>query len=356
MAERLKPSGLDNSHDFCIAPEFVFCMLSGLEARKINIEDYLLRVGIEPAALRNPAWPGVTQMQYAALFYTLRAEFKDEMLGLLSRPFKLGSFALMARTGLSSPNLREALKRVSNIVNLLQDDFTLSLQANDAEAGLQIIWADPNRAVPVAAEQIVVRVIWRLMAWLVDASLRIRRFDFTFPEALAQPAMSIAFPALRRFERNAFGFWFPTSALQMPVRQNASALRVFLADAHTQISLPPRKFEIFEQKVRNSLTSCYPSWPSLEETAEMLRTSPATLQRHLKAEGTSFQEIKNEMRRDLAIALLLSSRVSLVDIAGELGFSDSATFQRAFKQWTGKACGTYRQRQSQPLPGMTEEA
>lgn len=346
MGERLETVALYNRHPVCIAPEFVFCMLSGLEARKIDLADHLRRVGIEPAALHRPDWPGVTQMQYAALFYTLRSEFRDEMLGLLTRPLKLGSFALMARTGLLAPDLREALKRVSNVLNLLQDDVTLSLEVNDAKAGLQMASADPHRAVPVAAQQIMVRVLWRLMAWLVNAPLRIQHFDFTFSEASNQPAMSIAFPALLRFEQNNFGFWFSASALQMPVRQNAATLRVFLADAHTQISLPPRKFKIFEQKVRNLLASRFPEWPSLEDVAEMLRTSPATLQRHLKAEDTSFLEIKNEMRRDLAIARLLSSRASLVDIASELGFSDSATFQRAFKQWTGQCCGAYRQKQS----------
>lgn len=346
MAERLRKPEFDNRHGVCIAPDFVLCMLSGLERRQIDVDEYLRRVGIDPAALRRPDWAGVTQMQYAALFYMLRSEFRDELLGLLSRPLKLGSFALMARTGLSAPDLRGALRRVSNVLNLLQDDVTASLQVDDTKAGLQMVLTDSRRALPVAAEHIIVRVLWRLMAWLVNVPLRIQHFDFTFPESMERPVMSVAFPALRRFERNAFGFWFPASALQMPVRQNESTLRVFLADAHTQISLPPRRFEIFEQKVRNQLTSCYPNWPSLEEIAETLRTSPATLQRHLKSEGTTFQEIKNEMRRDLAIALLLSSRASLVHIAGELGFSDSATFQRAFKQWTGQCCGDYRQKQA----------
>lgn len=345
MAEHLSQPGLDKSHGICIAPELVNCMLSGLEGRNIDVDAYLRRVGIEPAALRTPNWPGITQMQYAALFYSLRADLEDEILGLLSRPLKLGSFALMARTGLSAPDLREALRRVSKVANLLQDDIIVTLQVNDGEAGLHMVPADPSRTMPVATEQIFIRVLWRLMAWLVDASLRIRHFDFTFPEAAHQDAMSVAFPAPRRFERKAFGFWFPASALQMPIRQNASTLRVFLGDAHTHISLPPRRFEIYEHKVRNLLTSSYPAWPSLNQIAEILRTSPATLQRHLKAEGTSFQEIKNEMRRDLAIAWLLSSGDSLVHIAGELGFSDSATFQRAFKQWTGHSCGEYRQKQ-----------
>lgn len=345
MAEHLNAPEPNKGHGICIAPELVFCMISGLEALQIDVDRYLRRVGIDPADLRRSDSPGITQMQYAALFYTLRSDLEDEILGLLSRPLKLGSFKLMAREGISATDLQGAMKRVSAVFNLLQDDVFLSLQVSESEAGLHMVATNPQHPIPIAFEQICVRVIWRLMAWLVNAPLRVLHFDFTFPEEAHHPAMSVAFPALRQFERRAFGFWLPASALQLPVRQNASTLRVFLADAHTQISLPPRRFEVFEQKVRNQLTACYPNWPSLNDVAEMLCTSPATLQRHLQAEGTSFLDIKNEMRRDLAIAWLLSSRVSLVQIASELGFSDSATFQRAFKQWTGQSCGAYRQKQ-----------
>jgi AraC-like DNA-binding protein len=88
----------------------------------------------------------------------------------------------------------------------------------------------------------------------------------------------------------------------------------------------------------------YPQWPSLEEVASRIHTTPSSLQRHLAAEHTSLQWLKDDLRRDLAISRLSSSRVSLVQLASELGFSDSPTFQRAFKRWTGQTCGTYRAR------------
>jgi AraC-like DNA-binding protein len=62
-------------------------------------------------------------------------------------------------------------------------------------------------------------------------------------------------------------------------------------------------------------------------------------------ENTSFQMIKDDLRRDLAISRLSSSsNVSLVQLALEMGFSDSPTFQRAFKRWTGQTCGEFRRK------------
>jgi len=66
------------------------------------------------------------------------------------------------------------------------------------------------------------------------------------------------------------------------------------------------------------------------------------LQKRLAADGTSYQALKDVLRRYLAIVRLHTSSVPLVALADELGFADSAAFQRAFKHWTGSAPGAYR--------------
>lgn len=319
-------------------------MLSGPESKGLNMDGYLRQVGVDPHALRQPGYQGVTPMQYVALFYALLNDMQDECMGLFSRPFKPGSFALTAREGLSAQDLRSALKRMSAALNLLQDDIFFSLQVNGDEAGLHMQTIEKHGPTPVFAQETMVRVLWRLAAWLLNAPLPIRHFDFSYPEPDGQEGYNLVFPAPRRYGQAAFGFWFKASELQTPVSRDEPALRVFLTDAYTQIISPPRDFGAWAQRVRNHLMRSYPQWPSLEEVAEHLHTSPSSLQRHLSAEHTSLQWLKDDLRRDLAISRLSSSRVSLVQLASELGFSDSPTFQRAFKKWTGKHCGAYRRR------------
>ena len=72
--------------------------------------------------------------------------------------------------------------------------------------------------------------------------------------------------------------------------------------------------------------------------------SAPTLQRKLAAAGTSFQAIKDELRRDIAVSRLGTSKVSFTELAADLGFADAAAFQRAFKSWTGSSPGLYRAR------------
>ncbi|MDB0329425.1 AraC family transcriptional regulator, partial [Acinetobacter baumannii] len=63
------------------------------------------------------------------------------------------------------------------------------------------------------------------------------------------------------------------------------------------------------------------------------------LRRRLAAEGKSYQGVKDALRRDAAIHLLLNPELTLEDVAQQVGFSETSTFHRAFKKWTGVTPG-----------------
>jgi AraC-like DNA-binding protein len=60
-----------------------------------------------------------------------------------------------------------------------------------------------------------------------------------------------------------------------------------------------------------------------------------TLSRRLKAEGTTFEKILDELRHKLALDYLRGKKVSVNQTAYLVGFSEPAAFSRAFKRWTG---------------------
>ena len=90
-------------------------------------------------------------------------------------------------------------------------------------------------------------------------------------------------------------------------------------------------------QVRELIISHLPSGEvSKDEVASTLNLSSRTLQRKLQDEDTSFADILNETRHELAIRYIHDDSLPLIEVSYLLGFSDSAAFSRAFKRWTGK--------------------
>ncbi len=85
------------------------------------------------------------------------------------------------------------------------------------------------------------------------------------------------------------------------------------------------------------------SMPPLEEIAARLNMSVATLKRRLKAEGESYQQLKDRERLRLASELLEEGALTVDQIADRLGYSDASNFGKAFKGWTGLSPSQYRQ-------------
>ena len=79
-----------------------------------------------------------------------------------------------------------------------------------------------------------------------------------------------------------------------------------------------------------------------KRAAEALHISNRTLQRRLKSEGTSFMDLLQDTRLQLARKYLRQRSRSVVETSYLLGFSEPSTFSRAFKRWTGMAPAEFR--------------
>ncbi|MDO6588178.1 helix-turn-helix domain-containing protein [Salipiger sp. 1_MG-2023] len=62
---------------------------------------------------------------------------------------------------------------------------------------------------------------------------------------------------------------------------------------------------------------------------------PSTLRRQLKDQGTSFRDLKAELRQIRAKQLLTTGSLSVAEVAGQLGDAEPSDFSRAFQGWTG---------------------
>jgi AraC-like DNA-binding protein len=83
---------------------------------------------------------------------------------------------------------------------------------------------------------------------------------------------------------------------------------------------------------------------SLEDVAGELGVSVRTLRRRLTDRGTSYRQIVDDLRREVAIKYLRDTDMTVEDVAFTLGFNDAANFRRAFRRWTSATPQFFRQR------------
>ncbi|MGI9321767.1 MAG: helix-turn-helix domain-containing protein [Thiogranum sp.] len=83
-------------------------------------------------------------------------------------------------------------------------------------------------------------------------------------------------------------------------------------------------------------------YPPIEDVAQLLQTSPRTLQRRLNEAGVSYSDLVERCRRHNACEALRFTRDSIRVIAAAQGYRDVSSFSRAFRRWTGAAPRAWR--------------
>ena len=99
------------------------------------------------------------------------------------------------------------------------------------------------------------------------------------------------------------------------------------------------------EDVRRALSEMLPTGDvKLKQVAERLEVHPRTLQRRLNEVDSSFQDILETVRKDMAKRYLADHSMSLAEVAFLLGYHDQSSFNRAFKEWTGESPSSFREK------------
>ena len=76
--------------------------------------------------------------------------------------------------------------------------------------------------------------------------------------------------------------------------------------------------------------------------ASLYSVSRRTLHRYLKAEGSTFRQVANRVRREIVCTLLAKTDMPLSQIAEVLNYSEISAFSRAFRRWSGQPPSAWR--------------
>jgi AraC-like DNA-binding protein len=326
-----------------VAIAFVHGMLAGLRHRGRNTSDLLERAQLTPELLGD-ATARVPIDRYAELYNLINRELDDEGFGLFSLPMRLGTFEFLCRSVVTAPTLAEAIERSVRFLRLVLPDLNVRLASDPEQARLIVEEAQPLSIGRVFAFEWLLRLLHGLFSWLVGRNLVLDAVSFPYAQPEHAEDYALIYTAHSSFDASALVASFAANLLDLPIRRDETALQAFLDGAPGKLTTLYRRDREMVQRVRNVLRESLPGAASQASVARALHLSPRTLHRRLEDEGSSFQAVKDALRRDLAIGKLATSRQTVAHIAADLGFADTAAFYRAFRRWTGIGPASYRRR------------
>ena len=325
-----------------IAICFVAAALQSVRARNLNADELLAKVGLSASLLQAPQ-ARVSAKLYGALWRAIALTLDDEFFGQDSRRMKSGSFAMLCHSVVACKSLRDALERSLRFYALILDDISVTLEADAAEARIVLHERASGAGGRVFAHELLLMLLYGVSCWLVGRRIPILRTEFSYAEPKHSAEYRLMYCDDLSFNRPHTLLAFESDYLALPVVQNERSVKEFLRTAPENILLKYKNGSSLSAKVRRRLRQCLSGdVPDFEELALELNMTSATLRRRLQEEGASYQSIKDQLRRDLAISYLSHSTRSVMDIALELGFSERSAFHRAFRKWTGASPGEFR--------------
>ena len=314
----------------------------------LNAGEVLRQAQITPAQL-SKADARITSLQMEQLSGAAMQALDDEGLGAFGRKLPWGSYGMLARASITSPQLGVAIKRWCRHHGLLTSDIGIELVPDGDTATIRIEERGDLARHGAAAREFclvhVLRNIHGLACWYIDSRIPLTGARFPFAAPAHSEAYRHMFPGgPLQFDAQTAAISFDARYLALPLRRDEKALRQMLRRALPLTVLQYRRDRLLVEQVRQLLVTRAEEIRSAEHIAQLLHMSTRTLHRQLKDEGASLQQLKDETRLERASELLFRTVRPIKQVASAVGFQSEKSFIRAFRHWTGTSPSEYRAR------------
>jgi AraC-like DNA-binding protein len=292
----------------------------------------------------------VSREQYSRLCVELFRELGDESGGVMPDvQTPVGTTRLIALSMINSSTLAAAMRRgiefnaccrVRHGATVIND---LLVDEENKEATLTYLSSDDP---PEVQHSVLCNLaMWmRFCGWLIGQHIDISAAGSAGPQPEFMAGIRHFFPCPVSYDQEVNSVTFSARHLEAELIRNEADLAEFLKLAPYHIVIEPQASTLsITHRIREILGEDFrEEMPSFEELTGLLNMSARTLRRRLEKEGTSYQRIKDNARRDVAISMLSRDGMTVSEVAEMVGFSDPSAFHRSFKKWTGQSPGSYR--------------
>ncbi len=333
--------------------------LTSLSSWSAAIKSCLDERGLDSAALFARAGLNLDRLAEPAARYPLSATTRlwqlaidasgDEALGLaVASHVRQTTFHALGYAVMASPNLLEAFSRMLRYFRVVSDAGALSFERTPQGYCYRMLPLPGQEQPSDAALDAFMAVVVRSCRALSGRDFSPLQVNFRRPEPADATPWQRCFRAPLQFGQAQTEMLLDEQTLMAPLpwgnaelaRHNDEILSRLLAQQQRE-SLPARVQALIAQSLKEGE-------PAQERIASELNLSLRQLQRKLRQDNTSFREILETTRRQLAERYLQDPHYSLGEIAWLLGFGESSSFLRAFKRWHGVSPRQWRESVQRP--------
>lgn len=317
-------------------------LLGGAKRQGVPLEELMTACDI-PLDLLNDPEAVLEKHKFIELMLEAMRRTEDEFIGFgRGRVSKPGTFSMMAHAVINCATLEKALRRSIQFYQLFDYPVETKIEISDDEFSLQFeakLVFDYSSFIQEAS----VFILLRFLSWLIGQQIVPKYMSFE-GAAPKEDDEGLFFPCPAKFNQERTEVVMDRRYLDMPLVQNALSLSKFLKASLEELIDGNIQNASLNAQIRSIISKEYGNnFPDFSVICEKLNMTPQTLRRRLKEESTSYQEIKDSIRKDASIYYLSKPDLSIDEIALLMGFSEASSFHRAFKKWTGKTPSAYRQ-------------
>lgn len=263
-------------------------------------------------------------------------------------PLKLADWNVILYSLSGARTLREGVARCSECFEAIDwrcGRMELRVQNDTAMLELDAMRPHPASVSACLLDLFGLTEIHGLLSWLIGRGIEVEpaMLDHS-PDHYAVLSLP-PLPFRLELEGGWTGFAFDAAYLDFPVVRSAEELsarprRSLLFSGQSEARKRNASEEIREMALRGLREQHM--LPRFDQVVATTGQSEATLRRKLAREGTSYRQIRESCRRELAFDLLRRTSIPVEDIAARLDFCDSDAFRQAFRKWSGTTPSSYR--------------
>jgi AraC-like DNA-binding protein len=306
------------------------------EAAGVNLGPILRRAHLTLSQVADPATRLRVENQISFLNlvgHEVRDEFLGFHLALAVDPREAGWLYYVVA---SSPTVGEAFRRGSRYCSMVNEGISLQY-SDERDVVAEIEYVGVSRYLDRHQIEFAVALLVRIARNLTGLRIIPTAVRLTHPRTRLPPEIAEFFGGNITFGASVDQVVFDPSVKNLPVLTADGHLNKLLVEYCEQAigyRVPNRGS--FSSQVENALVPVLPHGKvRINEIARQLGLSQRTLARRLSSEGTTFSELLDRLRGDLAKRYLADGGISISEIAWLLGYNEVSSFTHAFRRWTG---------------------